>query len=291
MQEEFNIENWRNENPIDYSKAIEILKIDSRSEVFWTIWKIAKLHIPKKVYKYYSLTDDKRLNQLKIQTLKKGQVYLSPMSALNDPFEGKALFYKEKELLHLERLKKHGGRLIDDFSSMGLITSMTKNDINSMPMWAHYANNHSGYCIEYDTDENTLLKNLLMPVQYTDKRLDVTNIIKEQAEKIIKMIERNIRFGIKETIFDDLMIVWLSVLYSCVKHDSWKYENELRVLVGKSEKQYLDARPSSIFIGENCDQYHREQLIKIANSFKIPANQMYFDEHSVNFELMYKQVN
>ncbi|PFB33651.1 hypothetical protein CN392_17945 [Bacillus cereus] len=293
MQEEFDVEKWCNDNPMNYTKAIELLKVDSRGEVFWTIWKIAKLHISKKVYKYYSLTDNKKLNDIKLQTLRDEKIFLSPMSALNDPFEGKALFYNEKNLQYIERLKEHEGRLIDDFSSMGLITSMTKNNVNSMPMWAHYSNNHSGYCVEYDTEEkrNSLLRSLLMPVQYTNERLDVTDIVKGQAEKIINLIERNIQLGIKESLFDDFLLIWITILYSCVKHISWQYENELRVLVGQTEKQHINAHPNSIFIGAKCDLYHKERLIEIANYLKISAYQMYFDEHSPFFELKYKQVN
>jgi hypothetical protein len=293
MQEEFDIEKWRNENPMDYTKAIELLKIDSSSEVFLTIWKIAKLHIPKMVYKYYSLADNDEINKIKLQTLGDRKIYLSPMSSLNDPFEGKALFYNEIKLQQIERLKEHNGKLIDDFSSMSLITSFTKNNVNSMPMWAHYSNNHSGYCVEYDTEEkeNSLLKSLLMPVQYTNERLEVTDIVKGQAEKIISLVEKNIQLGIKETLYEDLIMIWLVAFYSCVKHTSWKYENELRVVAGKIETKYLDAHPSSIFIGENCKQDHKDQLIVIANYLNIPAFQMYFDEQSVSYELKYEQVN
>lgn len=293
MQEEFDIEKWRNDYPMDYTKAVELLKVDSSSEVFWTIWKIAKLHIPKKVYKYYSFTNDKELNNIKLQTLKDEEIFLSSMSELNDPFEGKALFYNETKLRHIERLKEHAGRLIEDFSSMSIITSMTKNNVNSMPMWAHYSNNHSGYCVEYDTEEkrNELLKSLLMPVQYTNERLDVTDIVKGQAENIIRLIEKNIKLGIKKTLYEDFLLIWMIAFYSCVKHSSWKYENELRVLVGKNEKQYISSHPSAIFIGAKCSHFHKEQLIEIANYLNISAYNMYFDEHTPSFELKYKKVN
>lgn len=293
MQQEFDIEKWRNDNPMDYKKAIQILKIDSRGEVFNTIWKIAKLHIPKKVFKYYSFTEDKVLNDIKLKTLKEEKIFLSPMAALNDPFEGKALFYNEKKLQHIDRLKKHNGRLIDDFSSMGLITSMTKNNVNSMPMWAHYSNNHSGYCIQYDTEDkrNASLLSNLMPVQYTDERLDVTDIVKGQSEKLINLIEKKMQSGEKEIIYNDLLLPFMTILLSCVKHNSWQYENELRVFVGKTKRQNMNAHPESIFIGAKCSEYHKGKLLEIANHLKIAAYQMYFDDHSPLFELKYEQIN
>lgn len=293
MEADFDIEKWRQENPMDYRKAIEILKIDSSSEAFFTILRIAQLHITKKVYKYYSFTDNNNLNDLKLKTLRNSQIFLSPMSHLNDPFEGKSFFYNERELQQIKRLREHNGKLIDDFSSLSLITSMTKNNVQSMPMWAHYSNNHSGYCVEYDTDDkrNLQLKSLLMPVQYTEERLDVTDIIKHQALKIIRRIEEDLRLGKKKILFDDFMIIWLSIFYSCVKHTSWNYENELRVLVGNSNKQYLDAHPSSIYIGMKCNNDNKEQLVEIANHLNIPAYQMCFNEHSTSFQLNYDLVN
>ena len=46
------------------------------------------------------------------------------------------------------------------------IVCFTQNP-NDMPMWAHYANEHKGFCVEYEIDDPSKL----YPVFYTDKRL------------------------------------------------------------------------------------------------------------------------
>ena len=54
--------------------------------------------IPNRLYKYYSLGDDPALNELKLETLSRGEVYLSKMEEFNDPFEGKALYFNKSLL-------------------------------------------------------------------------------------------------------------------------------------------------------------------------------------------------
>lgn len=45
--------------------------------------------IPNRLYKYYSLGDDPALNELKLETLSRGEVYLSKMEEFNDPSRGR----------------------------------------------------------------------------------------------------------------------------------------------------------------------------------------------------------
>lgn len=46
-----------------------------------------------------------------------------------------------------------------------------------MPMWAHYANNHAGFCVSYDMKENKQLSGCTFPVQYTNQRIDITSLM------------------------------------------------------------------------------------------------------------------
>jgi hypothetical protein len=56
-----------------------------------------------------------------------------------------------------------------------------------MPMWAHYSNNHKGYCIAYDMNDNynMSLKSCMLPVQYVNKRIDITEVMKKQVESML----------------------------------------------------------------------------------------------------------
>lgn len=89
-----------------------------------------------------------------------------------------------------------------------------------MPMWAHYASNHSGFCVEYNTNEDINFKASLFPVQYTDERIDITNIMDSLAKELTDSVENGIKNNIKEIKIYNFILVWISTYYSCIKHKS-----------------------------------------------------------------------
>ncbi len=293
MDEKFDLEKWREDNPMDYLKAIRLIDQEPNNyDIQKEIYKITRLYIPDKVYKYFSLGQDENLNKIKLETIRDKKVYLAEHSAMNDPFEGKSFFYDNKKLSKYERLAHCEGRLIDDFSDYSRITSFTGESVNCMPMWAHYGSNHSGFCVEYDTNKNIQLKGCLFPVQYTDKRIDITNIMDAVAKDLCESVEKNIKNNIKQTKINNLILVWIEIYYSCIKHKSWSYEKEIRCLVGKKDSvsPYIKAIPSAIYIGMNCDEFKKKELFDIAYEIDIPLYQMVFDDMSYNYELIAKNI-
>lgn len=85
-------------------------------------------------------------------------------------------------------LQAHGGRLSDSWMNIlqnGLNDCMStiKDAVrvvclsevyDSMLMWSHYAQNHTGFCIEYDFKESDMLCKQLYPVIYTKDRYAVS---------------------------------------------------------------------------------------------------------------------
>ena len=61
-----------------------------------------------------------------------------------------------------------------------------------MPMWAHYSNNHQGFCVAYDmkNPENTKLAGCTFPVQYTNERLDITDYMKNYVKMVLSEIDK-----------------------------------------------------------------------------------------------------
>lgn len=287
-EENWELDKWRKEHPMDYFKALHILNMsDNNAEVFMTIYRIIRMHIPDVLYKYYSLSDNETSNMKKFQTLSDGQIYMSDIKDFNDPFDGKGFFYDAAQLADIERLNPHGGRFIDSFNAYIKAASLTSNGIQSMPMWAHYSNNHAGFCVSYDMNANIGLSSCTFPVQYTDIRLDVTSLMRIQAQKTSDAIDYQIASGSKEIILDDPTIVFMACLLCNLKHTSWSYEQEFRCTTGAIAKgmPYIDAKPKEIFIGMNCAPRHAERLIEIATSWEIPIYQMEFDECSEAYTL------
>lgn len=141
-----------------------------------------------KLYKYQSLSEEKHFGYL--QNYLDQRVWLVPLSEFNDPFEGKCSLVslppqrilKDPELFdyvlrqhHLNgeyeltahelkmRLNSQDFRAalinnprVQTFERHGALCLTRKN--NNIPMWAYYADNHKGYCIEFELDFNYLCK-------------------------------------------------------------------------------------------------------------------------------------
>ncbi len=293
-EEDFDIEKWRIENPMDYLKAIFLInKATNKNEVFKIIYRVSRLHIPDTLFKYYSLTNDTALNEQKLETLRQAKIFMSDPKYLNDPFDNKAYFYIPDKLKKHKRLKKCGGKLIDDFSAYSKVSAFTSNNVNSMPMWAHYANNHAGFCVSYDMKSNKQLSSCTFPVQYTDQRIDITSLMDQQIQIMNKEIKIQSGAGKKEILLDDLSLVFVTLLFCNIKHLSWSYENEFRCTTGAIAPgmPYVDAMPKEIFIGLNCLPMNFDRIIRIADEFHIPVYKMMFDEMSTDFNLSYKRAN
>ena len=159
-EEHFDLDKWRSENHIDYLKLIPILNaapVEGKDVVFQIIYQGVHLSVPDVLYKYYSLTGDEHLNEEKLQTLLRCKIYMSALSDFNDPFDGKAFYYDEKRTRVHKDLAQFKHETFSMFSSKVRTASLTANGVNSMPMWAHYANNHTGFCVAYDMRQNNLL--------------------------------------------------------------------------------------------------------------------------------------
>lgn len=292
---EFDIGKWRKEKPMDYLLAIYLLEQAdgiAKDYMFWEIYKVTRLYIPDTLYKYYSFSEDRKLNRKKLRTLEKEQIYMSDISTFNDPFDGKGYFYNPKELAKYNRLDVYQGKLIEDFTKFIKATSLTTNGINSMPMWAHYGGNHTGYCISYDMKENVELSSCTFPVQYIEERLDITSFMKKQAKMILHEIDMQLKTGKKCIGITDLSMIYMEALLCNLKEVSWSYENEFRCTTGATgrRKQYLSAKPKAIYVGYKCQEEHQKLLVKIAKKLKVPIYKMKYEENKLDYELEYQSL-
>lgn len=298
---DFDKEDWLQKNPIDYFKLLYVLfnttnnapKGMPRDTVmnlaFKMLFSVIRLYIPDTLYKFYSLSDDLQLNENKFTTLQNKQIYMSDIKDFNDPFDGKAVFYNPDKLTDIQWLKNCNGSPIDDFTIFVKGTALTKNDANSMPMWAHYSNNHQGYCVSYDmaNPDNSVLHANTFPVQYTDQRLDITSFMKQYTNMLSVEFSKHISQGSKDISINDFSIVYIMSYMYNVKQTSWKYENEFRCTTAATAigMPYVDATPKAIYIGMNCSENNRKRLISISKKLSIPIYQMRFNDLSENYTL------
>ena len=228
-------------------------------------WKLKHQFIPEKLYKYQPISEQR------INSLKENKLWFCKSTELNDPFDCQPTFFNEKELLDEiikterpnkltvsdEDILKWIKQLLLDFKSSVNVTCFSETPYN-MPMWGNYANNHRGICVEYDFNQleyfNEFTKNMF-PVGYEENRYDITNLLK-------RLLTR--KYDPKLSLFFFLLML---------KHNSWEYEREWRVLdmdideglgLGKisGNGRLLDCpvQPSAIYFGMNCSDTDIEEI-------------------------------
>lgn len=189
---------------------------------------------PTKLYRFRWL--DKATADREIDALTNAYLYAPPFSAMNDPMEAfyetggpgdglvDAVFgFAGKSSADLYQIVD---KTIDQFA----LVSFT-GTFEALPLWAYYANNFSGICLEFDTRQ--LIKGEfkgepLRPVVYARSALSPIGLQDFGEGKI------------KEAVVARL----------CRKRVEWSHEREWRFLTGTvGKKHYLDDALSKIYLG------------------------------------------
>lgn len=220
-----------------------------------------------KGYKYRDIKYFKR----DFETLLKNQIYAPPFIALNDPFEG---MYSEE----ITQLAKFLGKTfkvdssevveslekIKDFkNTLGIYSlSMTFSD---ELMWAHYANSHKGFCIEYETTK--IKDKYLAPQMVTELKVDYNP--KPQTLTYLDINENN-------KIFKKLF---------ATKSLKWGYEEEIRLIFDSFElKDYHPSALTGIYFGTRFPSKKKQQLINSLTNRDVRFYEMYREENSYNLK-------
>lgn len=189
-------------------------------------------------------------------------------------------------------LQAHGGRLSDSWmnileNKLSDCMSTIKDAVRvvclsevyeSMLMWSHYAQNHTGYCIEYDFEENDMFNKHLFPVLYTKDRYAISKT---------DMLNENTGW-IYETI--------------CRKADMWSYEKEWRIVTANfnkvipqklkhpNGKYVLDLKNNikTFYLGAKICEDFKDEIIQFGNKNNIDIYQMILSPNS--YELNAKKV-
>lgn len=212
---------------------------------------------PASLYKYYRDTPEN------IDAVKNNKMWYSAPCNFNDVFDcgisidEKKVFNEALKLLsgnsrilpgsnawkNLQLIiKKNMKELQAEFDSLKDTTGVSclSESKDSLLMWAHYANNHRGFCVEYDLLEiNRSLRFTAVPVIYSEEKTCFD-------------------FFDPQSIGKDTWKLFIQSLTS--KSPEWRYEKEWRIIrdqgacgdkwnVGKKGALLDMIRPSSIILG------------------------------------------
>ena len=220
----------------------------------------------RKFYKFYT---DKKHN---ITALKNAQFYAALVSQFNDPYEG--LMKVGAAFCYYGGVAKE---IVEEIRTRRMVVCLSEsNDSDfvgkSLQMWAHYANNHFGFCVEYNDNilsgmRETGVENTFIKVNYSDELVPLVDCNGKEIKKTIPNPAPTI---------DDVNKMARDVLGT--KETKWAYENEWRLIYRfdralnehKKEKGRLVdicggiSSINAIYIGLRTENWLRTQLIEFA---------------------------
>ena len=205
---------------------------------------------------YIYLYSFRRFNEYSLSDLINKEITVSPSKNMNDPFDSIInLWSNEKQLEKTCKEHKHVNNLsrsFDYFRIRSFCNGDTEDALNSLLMWSHYADEHRGYCIKYKLskhfikqDENDSFEHMfLKPIIYRkdEDKVDISEMT---------------------TINTDLAFA--------TKHESWGYENEVRLIVYNPNKEDAfygipldkDSCIEAIYFGCKCDPKTIKTIIAV----------------------------
>lgn len=234
-------------------------------------------------YKFKSLA-----SEYTIPNLENNVFHFSLISQLNDPFEYSYKINTEEERRKRIEILKYikfieepleqeleswintdAYKIMNAIREYTLVYSLTTSFDNA-PMWAAYANDYDGVCIEYDAIDIFVKYNWrLTPIEYTE------------------MIPRS-----DYSIGQNEMLQFIH--RTCIaKNNKWRNEDEWRITYiqysDKKKERNDIIKPKSIIMGNKVSEENRKKLFRICASKDIKL--YVIDVDSASYQLVRKQIN
>ena len=131
-------------------------------------------------------------------------------------------------------------------------------------MWNNYANDSSGYCIEYEISDYEFNIEVL-PVIYQDER--ETNIILQLVASFIGQMITGFSNGQIQADSSHFIRLFLT------KYTKWAYQNEWR-LIGKANDKMKAPNIKCIYLGKNISDKNRKAMVEFAARHQITIIQL-----------------
>ena len=212
-----------------------------------------------------------------IQSIERNLLYASSIDSLNDPCEAMISIntLKNETKLFAKILRGDKSKLAgfhDQFDD--LISSLNEKvgiyslsgRYNHELLWAHYANSHRGFCIEYDLDRLTsgYSNEDLYPfeVNYSTKppQLKLSDITGKNTNKVIRKVAGH-------------------------KSKHWEYEEETRIVFDKPKlRHYHPEAITGIYFGLRMPQSIREEIMQRLSNRNVNFYEIIQTSNTYKFE-------
>lgn len=204
-----------------------------------------------------------------LEILQNDQFWASSIGQLNDPCEGLLITDEIEQQLHdfcksmqsqsitsnneaTSDLLLHINNFLSIKDSLGIF-SLSKVFDDEL-LWAHYADSHRGFCIEFDLEKLTSL--------YYKNEYERLNVIYTDSPPQLDLLT------LMETLYVDTedsskQIQQLMLGY---KSKRWEYENEIRIISNTTKNQDYDFRAvTAIYFGLRMDE---SNIIKVMQTLQ-----------------------
>lgn len=259
-----------------------------------------------------------------VNGLKSGMIHLGSPIRFNDPYDG-LMRWNDKSVSELLNDSRYGNVLAKHFiiDSDTLAVSIRNrfriscfSEIPDSPlMWAHYADNGRGFCVEYELSPHIGIpmclengqpcgidrkcdpktcgrfsKCSLAPVIYSTHRPDATSAMKQEIEWAVAR-ELGTSYDLTEY---DWLEPYRTVLF---KSNDWAYEREWRMVLsdhqldGYQDCQYPSGCLMRVILGPNMDPLKEYKVSKAVESYaksekrNVELSKVYVDVHSSDYKL------
>ena len=158
--------------------------------------------------------------------------------------------------------------LLDEFGKMGVFSMASSWDCPLM--WSHYADNHHGICIEYDSADAEF-KNLAVVGYDRPRSIKISEVIAWKLHGCVRS---------KASVFDTFFLS---------KAPQWEYEAEWRDVSNCQGVQQAPVQIKSIHFGLRCDSSVRTSVVKLLSKMSIAFYDIYPKDES--FQLARREVD
>lgn len=216
----------------------------------------AKLFQPRYLYRYRAWKDDQGLDQ-EISCIRNKSLWCSNFRMLNDPMEGN--YDATLRLKRMQEYREVRDKLSNEKMALGICSFSETND-NGV-MWAHYANQFAGICIEYDFRK--LLRYLpetatFVRVSYNEKTIEISSHETDNTEIAQRILSS--------------------------KGHRWLYEREWRVFCPNPGIQLLSKNCiSRVYLGNRIDTSAKEKISAALSELGIPTKRMRISGYEIKF--------
>lgn len=163
-----------------------------------------------------------------IRNIETQTIHLSCNGAMNDVFEGLPKSLDDISYVQLQKLE-----------NLSYMTCFSETNSNLL-MWGHYAQQHKGFCVEYDlqklmSEDHSLIDPIghLFPIVYRNKRQPARDL--SALAKSLSTLNADIRDHSECTEpLNDILPLFL------VKSKDWEYEKEWRIIYSRKQMYDLD---------------------------------------------------